>query len=117
MREETKFNGGMLTIWTADGTEIIGELSDASWIEEQSEAGTNHVLVGTASVGTLDTVEALIQAGVASVTYEFAVANGTFSGEAMLLQPQASRAGATISFESPSAPTPDSADHPTAAPI
>lgn len=106
MKQNTRAEGGFLTIWSIDRDEIIGELTDATWVEEQSESGSNHVLSGNASDGTLDTVLRLIQSGVASVAYELAVADKVYSGKAMLLQPTESRAGAgaTVSIESPDAP-------------
>jgi hypothetical protein len=107
VKVNTRFRGGLLTIWTADQKQIIGETTDADWVEESGDGGINYVFSGTASDGTLDTLLGLIQAGVASVTYEFTAEGRRFMGEAMLLRPTATRsgAGATVTIETPDAPS------------
>jgi hypothetical protein len=106
MKTATKFEGAALTLYSIERTEILGELSDASWVEESSDMGTNYVLAGNASEGTVDTLLQIIQLGVAWVAYDFETSGQLYHGQAMLLQPTASPAGAgaTIQVESPDAP-------------
>jgi hypothetical protein len=104
MKTETKYQGASLTLFSIERTEILGELSDAAWVEESSSAGINYVLSGSASEGTLDTILQIIQLGVAWVAYDFETGGHMFQGQAMLLRPNVSGPATVIRVETPDEP-------------
>ncbi len=106
MKTNKKFRGGSITIFSTDRSKIVGELTDAEWIEEIVDTGVNNVFQGIASEGTLDTVLSMIQTGVATVAYDFFADADVYQGTAFLLRPVAAKppASAIISIETPDAP-------------
>ena len=96
-----KQQGGILTIFAADRSEIYGELSAAEWREEQTSGGKNQVLTGIAGEGTLETFRRLNDAGVNHVAFEYESDGVHFDGAAILLRPQAAEppASARITIE------------------
>jgi hypothetical protein len=102
-----RYEEGALTLYSADGG-ILGELSDADWIEEDTGEGLNFVLAGSASEGTLDTLLQFVGSGHDSVKFLFETNGHAFQGSALLLQPEPSQtpAGYRITVETPAPPNP-----------
>ncbi|MEZ0327671.1 MAG: hypothetical protein ACAH95_17380 [Fimbriimonas sp.] len=80
-----KHQGGYLTIFSADGTELYGELADAVWDAEESDGGENDIFSGLASEGTFEAFRKLNMDGIEHVAYKFEANGETSSGQGRLL--------------------------------
>ena len=91
MKKTTRFEGGRLNVYSADGQSILGELIDATWSDEVDSDVTNHVLAGVASDGTYEEFVRLNAEGVSNVTFQFEANGDRFAGKATLLLPSTDR--------------------------
>jgi hypothetical protein len=87
LKHVTRFEGCSLTLFFPDRTEIIAELSDAKWIEQDGETGATHVLSGLASDGSVEFIERALAQGVDTVAFDFETPEEMFQGTAVLDRP------------------------------
>ena len=80
-----KHQGGYLTIYSADGAQLLGELADAVWDVEQADGDENNIFSGLASEGTFEAFRKLNMDGIEHVRYQFEGEGATTSGQGKLL--------------------------------
>jgi hypothetical protein len=105
-RSTLKMKGGYLTLYSRDRSEIYGEIAGASWNEEETDHGRNHLLSGTAGEGTMETLRQVIASGIDHVAFDFDAEGAVYRGQATLLRPQEAQSpgSAIVTIETPVAP-------------
>jgi hypothetical protein len=80
-----KHQGGYLTIFSADGAELYGELADAVWDVEHADGNENNIFSGLASEGTFEAFRKLNMDGIEHVAYKFEAEGTSTNGQGRLL--------------------------------
>ncbi len=106
MKRVTRFQGCSLTLYFRDRSEIVAELTNASWIEEENDAEVKHLLLGLAGDGSVDFIARAIASGIDTVAYDFETPEAMYQGTAIIDKPGQTGTATTteITVESHEAP-------------